>query len=139
MSTGETTSLPYIFDLLYDFKTVESLHDHLTGKTRYATSATDRELVKLMADNSIPLPVEYLPLREFAAAPKDEPTLSHYEELLETMRQLHEHAKRHDSDDFAPMDRAWVLETTGKALAKQSGIPDEQREAYEKPSPFLAK
>lgn len=50
------TSLPYIFDLLYDFKTVEQLHAHLTGRQRYATSATDFELIALAKDTNTPLP-----------------------------------------------------------------------------------
>ena len=50
------TQLPYIFDLLYDFKTVEQLHAHLTGQQRYATSATDFELIALAKDTGTPLP-----------------------------------------------------------------------------------
>lgn len=94
-----------------------------------------------MIENNIPLPADYLPLREFAPAPAptDEPARNHYEELLEVVRMLHEHAKRHDSDDRSVMDSTWVLETTGKALAKQEGLSAEQREAYENPSPFLSK
>lgn len=59
MSIEEHTPLPYLFDLLYDFKTVESLHAHLMGTTRFSTSATDRDLVNLMSENDIPLPEGY--------------------------------------------------------------------------------
>lgn len=48
--------LPYSFDLLWDFKTVEQLHDHLTGRQRYATSATDFELITLAQELNVPLP-----------------------------------------------------------------------------------
>lgn len=50
------TNLPYVFDLLYDFKTVEQLHDHLTGVQRCATSATDEMLIGLCVEHDIPLP-----------------------------------------------------------------------------------
>jgi len=50
------TDLPYIFDLLYDIKTLEELHEHLTGKQRTATSATDLELIELSIENNVPLP-----------------------------------------------------------------------------------
>lgn len=50
------SQLPYIFDLLYDFKTVEQLHKHLTGQQRNATSATDFELIALAKDTNTPLP-----------------------------------------------------------------------------------
>jgi hypothetical protein len=134
MSREEYTPLPYIFDLMYDFKTVEDLHAHLMGTTRFSTSATDRDLAKLMAENDIPLPEGYMPTE---ATGND--YRGRYEELLAVLEQLHMHAKRHDADDSAPMDRAWVLEQSGKALAKQPGLTDEQRQAYDKPSPYLAK
>lgn len=50
------TPLPYDFDLLYDIKTVEQLHDHLTGRHRQATSATDQELYAMCVEYGIPLP-----------------------------------------------------------------------------------
>lgn len=50
------TSLPYVFDLLYDIKSLEDLHSHLTGERRLATSATDAQLIDLMVENNIPLP-----------------------------------------------------------------------------------
>lgn len=50
------SQLPYTFDLLYDIKTVEQLHKHLTGQQRYATSATDFELIALAKDTGVPLP-----------------------------------------------------------------------------------
>lgn len=50
------TQLPYSFDLLWDFKTVKQLHDHLTGRQRCATSATDFELITLAQELDVPLP-----------------------------------------------------------------------------------
>ncbi|QBJ04492.1 hypothetical protein HOV23_gp081 [Pseudomonas phage Lana] len=47
------TALPYVFDLLYDIKTLEQLNDHLSGKQRQATSATDAELYALARDNNV--------------------------------------------------------------------------------------
>lgn len=48
-----STQLPYVFDLLYDFKTLEQLNDHLSGKRRSATSATDLELYQLANENGV--------------------------------------------------------------------------------------
>lgn len=135
MSTKEYTPLPYVFDLMYDFKTVQSLHAHLTGKERFSTSGTDRDLVQMMMDHQIPLPEGYAPPAIMDLS-EDECRIR-YVELLKVVEQLHRHAKRHDADDNAPMDRSWVLKETGKALAMQPGLTDEQREAYTKPSPFL--
>lgn len=39
-----STQLPYVFDLLYDLKTLEQLNDHLSGRQRYSVHATDAEL-----------------------------------------------------------------------------------------------
>lgn len=47
------TPLPYVFDLLYDIKTLEQLNDHLSGKQRCATSATDPELYELARNNGV--------------------------------------------------------------------------------------
>ncbi len=52
------TLLPYDFDLLYDLKTVEQLHEHLTGKQRFPTHATDAELVSMCAQYGVALPPE---------------------------------------------------------------------------------
>jgi hypothetical protein len=54
--TATYTELPYVFDLLYDIKSLEQLHDHLSGVRRSATSATDQQLVELMAEHAISLP-----------------------------------------------------------------------------------
>jgi hypothetical protein len=47
------TALPYVFDLLYDIKTLEQLNDHLSGKQRCATSATDAELYALAREQGV--------------------------------------------------------------------------------------
>lgn len=47
------TPLPYVFDLLYDIKTLEQLNDHLSGKQRQATSATDAELYQLAREQGV--------------------------------------------------------------------------------------
>ena len=52
----EGKRLPYAFDLLYDFKTREQLYDHISGKRRSATSATDNDLFQLMQEYNIPFP-----------------------------------------------------------------------------------
>lgn len=48
-----STQLPYVFDLLYDLKTLEQLNDHLSGKQRSATMATDAELYELARVNMV--------------------------------------------------------------------------------------
>lgn len=48
-----STQLPYVFDLLYDIKTLEQLNDHLSGNIRCATSATDFELYELAKNNGV--------------------------------------------------------------------------------------
>jgi uncharacterized protein (UPF0297 family) len=50
------SNLPHVFDLLYDLKTVEQLHDHLTGRQRYAVSSTDAEIIETCVDHKIDLP-----------------------------------------------------------------------------------
>lgn len=135
METAKYTPLPYVFDLMYDLKSVEELYAHLTGKQRFATSATDAALVQMMIENDVPLPEGYVP-PAIADLTSDECHIR-YVELLKVVEQLHMHAKRSDGDDRTTMDSAWVLEETGKALAKQPGLTDEQRKAYEEPSPFL--
>lgn len=49
-------NLPYVFDLLYDLKTLEQLHDHLAGKARQPVSSTDAEVIETCIDYNIPLP-----------------------------------------------------------------------------------
>jgi hypothetical protein len=67
---GDRDSLPYVFDLLYDIKTVSSLYDHLLGVSRLATSATDIELLELMRDQNIAPPpgMQYPPLAQDVVA-----------------------------------------------------------------------
>jgi hypothetical protein len=50
------TNLPYDFDMLFDIKTVEELHDHLTGKQLTATSASHAELIEACHQYGVPLP-----------------------------------------------------------------------------------
>ena len=58
------TNLPYDFDLLYDLKTVEQLHDHLTGKLRYSVSSTDAEIIETCHQYGIPLPDELITAKD---------------------------------------------------------------------------
>lgn len=131
MSTEQHTALPYIFDLIFDLKTVEQAHDHLLGKTRYSFAGTDRDLVDKMVEHGIPLPEGYEP-PAFAGVPLED-MLTHYRELLECVRQMHEHAKKPSTGDAAPMDRSWVFKCTGNVLARQPGLPEAERLAYELP------
>ena len=62
------TLLPYVFDLLYDIKTLEALHGHLLGTRRQATSATDQQLVDLMQEHNVPLPAGYTARRATGVA-----------------------------------------------------------------------
>lgn len=48
-----SNNLPYVFDLLYDIKTLDELNGHLSGRQRVATSATDAELYALALNNGI--------------------------------------------------------------------------------------
>lgn len=48
-----SNKLPYVFDLLYDIKTLDELNGHLSGKQRCATSATDAELYELARNNGV--------------------------------------------------------------------------------------
>lgn len=61
------SNLPYVFDLHYDLKTTEQLHDHLTGKQRYPIGGTDAELIEMCIEQKIPLPAEVLNVRESLA------------------------------------------------------------------------
>lgn len=45
--------LPYVFDLLYDIKTLDELNNHLSGRQRTATSATDAGLYELAKNNGV--------------------------------------------------------------------------------------
>lgn len=127
--------MPYIFDLLYDFKSIEDLHAHLKGERRHATSATDNELLKLMEENEVPLPEGFISeeLKELSA----EECRAKYAELLEVVKSIHMHAKRQDFDDRSVMDTQWVLNETGRVLAKQPGLSAEEAEKYKNPSPFI--
>lgn len=58
------TVLPYDFDLLYDLKTVEQLHDHLTGRLRYPVSSTDDEIIETCRDHGVPLPEELITAKD---------------------------------------------------------------------------
>lgn len=48
-----STPLPYVFDLLYDLKTLEQLNDHLSGRQRYSVHATDAELYAFALQNNV--------------------------------------------------------------------------------------
>ena len=52
------TQLPPSFDLLYDLKTLEQLHDHLTGRRRSPVNGTDAEVMLLCVESDVPLPPE---------------------------------------------------------------------------------
>lgn len=132
---NEYTPLPYVFDLIYDIKSLESLHDHLNGNTRLATSATDRELLKLMEENDIPLPEGYITeeLKELSL----EECRAKYAELLEVVKNIHLHAKRYNSEDRSSMDNSWVLNETGRVLANQPGLSEEENKSFKNPNPFL--
>lgn len=135
MTAQTCTKLHPEFDLLYDLKCVEHLYAHLKGEMIFPVHATHGELLDTMAQHNIPLPEGYVP-QTLAELTPDE-CRAEYKELLELVRELHLHAKRQDSDDNMPMDRSWVLEQTGLALAKAPGLSQEERAAYAKPSPFL--
>lgn len=79
--------LPYVFDLLYDIKTVSSLYDHLLGVSRLATSATDAQLLELMRDENIAPPpgLQHPPLTNAL-----EPALlkTRYEEAILLLKRL---------------------------------------------------
>jgi hypothetical protein len=101
------TELPYVFDLLYDVKSVESLHDHLTGKRRLATSATDTQLITLAREEGIPLPEG---LREPPA------TLAQRNaDAMELLKLIHAQAQRGE------VDVNWLRLATSEAL-QRNGI-----------------
>jgi hypothetical protein len=58
------TNLPYDFDMLFDIKTVEELHDHLTGKQLTATSASHAELIEACHQYGVPLPDAIIPAND---------------------------------------------------------------------------
>jgi len=102
------TELPYVFDLLYDVKTVESLHDHLTGRRRLATSGTDAQLIALARENGISLPADLA-----------EPNASLAQKLaeaLEVLKLIHAHTK--DTASPCPVDSSWLTSITAEVLAK---------------------
>lgn len=58
------TDLHPDFDLLYDLKTVEQLHDHLTGRLRYSISSTDAEIIESCHTYGVPLPEELITAKD---------------------------------------------------------------------------
>lgn len=129
MTQQTYTELPYVFDLLYDIKSLEALHAHLLGQLRLPTSSTDADIVQTMNEQGIVLPTGFkMPDADFS--PK-------YSELIELVKQIHLHAKRQNSDDIRTMDASWVLAQTGEVLSRQPGLTEAERLAYQDPSPFL--
>lgn len=125
MPDNKYTELPYVFDLLYDFKSLEALHDHLSGKSRAATSGTDRDLRRLMIEYNLPLP-EKCPevptsVGDFALQNA---------ELLDLLSKIHAHVKQSYSSATPLVDKDWILRQTGLVLAKQDGISEEDRQAF---------
>lgn len=109
-------ALPYIFDLLYDIKTVEALHGHLTGTQRMATSATDRELIELAQTHGIALP------EGLAAGPAAMDDLAaRHAELLELVRTIHEHVSA--PADGMGVDSKYLTDITAEALRKNEVSP----------------
>jgi hypothetical protein len=102
------TELPYIFDLLYDVKSVESLHDHLTGRCRLSTSGTDAQLIALARENDIPLP-------EDLVEPPATLTERH-DEALALLKRIHERACASTAEK--PLDTAWLQAVTAEVLIK---------------------
>lgn len=102
------TELPYVFDLLYDVKSVESLHDHLTGRRRLATSGTDAQLIALARENDIPLPD--------GLAEPPETLAQRHEEALTLLKLIHAHAR--GSDATRRLDPAWLQAATAEVLVK---------------------
>lgn len=98
------TDLPYVFDLLYDVKTVESLHDHLTGRCRLATSATDANLIALARQEGIPLPEG---LTEPPAT-----LVQRHTDAMQLLQLIHAQARR------GVPDGTWLASATAEALAK---------------------
>lgn len=98
------TDLPYVFDLLYDIKTVESLHDHLTGRRRLATSATDAQLIALAREQGISLP-------EGLAEPPATLAQRHAD-AMQLLQLIHAQARR------GTPDATWLASATAETLAK---------------------
>lgn len=134
MTNQTYTELPYIFDLLYDIKSVELLHGHLTGALRLPTSSTDAEIIQSMVEHNIAFPEGY---QKPAEVGPDAALLERYHELLKVVQDLHHHAKRQGPDDHSVMDSGWILTYTGEVLAKQPGLTDSERRAFASPSPFV--
>lgn len=109
----DSDELPYIFDLLYDIKTLSSLHGHLTGRERLATSATDQELVALMLEHGLALPADYsAPLQELAVR---------YEQAIALLRQLREHlTPSPEHGTSSGPDTAWMKTSIEELLAQHA-------------------
>jgi hypothetical protein len=60
MKDQKMKKLPYEFDLLWDIKTFEQLHDILNGGM-HCTHVDESDLVELMQEMDIPLPEDYKP------------------------------------------------------------------------------
>lgn len=113
-------SLPYDFDLLYDFKTVGQLHDHLTGHSRMATSATDAALVELALEHGVALPSRYV------RRPLDLAT--RYGEAIQLLEELLEHLSPTSVDDrAAPADSAWMQRSIKELLDRHAPLPPGQQ------------
>lgn len=103
---NQDAPLPFTFDLLYDIKALGELHNHLTGKRRTTTSATDAELLELMREHNIALPVGYevdstsLPAR--------------YEQALALLQMLNEHAR--PADDARCLVSSYIEAQTRELL-----------------------
>lgn len=110
------TALPYEFDLLYDIKTVEDLHGHLTGTRRMATSATDQELIELARTHGIALPDG---LAAGLAATDD--LAARHAELLELVQTIHEHVSV--PADGMGVDSKYLSDITAEALRKNGVCP----------------
>lgn len=105
------TELPYIFDLLYDVKSVEALHDHLTGRCRLSTDGTDAELIALSREEGIPLP-DGLIESPGTSTPRDA-------NAMELLKLIHAQAQR------GTVDIAWLLLATSEVLAKNGIVVPE--------------
>lgn len=110
-----TTPLPYEFDLCYDIKTMEQLLDHLGGRQRTATSATDAQLIALARAYDIALPLDVV-----VPDPAADLEMRHAE-LLGVLRLIHEHAKPCAD---AGMDSGWIRQVTAEALQKNGIVCD---------------
>lgn len=108
--TRTYTELPYVFDLLYDIKSVEELHDHLTGRCRTSTSGTDAALIALARQEDIPLPPEVV----------DPPAtlVQRHEDAMKLLQLINAQAKRAKAG--GSIDLVWLEDATSKALTNNS-------------------